>query len=1396
MATITDTLGKTKTMQDLVNGKLNYTFTDIDFLAEGDIIVKVDDVVIDAQYYTISFDEGKPGNPTLTFNDNAFTQGKAKVSVEASTDFILRNDFNTSNTGVNANNEFWRTKQQAKASDAKTYQDATTDATASAKAYADTLAGQTYLAAQAWANQQDANHSTADREYTDERDNALATVLRAENSSTSSSDRVYTRDYANTQDDNHSTADRNYTDRKISDLDTKVQELIDSGVSQGIYRIYLYRQTTHGDPAPSAPTGATYDGTNYGSVPSGWQTTFFTSFNDAAFDYYESFTEYNPKDNSIGGWSTPFVISADTGGVGPIGRPGDQGKPGEVGPIGPQPTLALGTGVAEVESAVLYQAPNLPMGSVITPQSFSTLLGIINNTNAHNYADYAAPTTVAAFTQDGNYSVEDITHNGATRRCLVLTLKERLDTYTNIFFYVADATNSFPVPNHFGAAELSRYLPNTTDGYSIQNMSTQTASNHEGFVAFSDGDYKVYIYETGTGSEYLGWVNLDRVAAVKGKDGISPEFKTSPDWLQYFNYVKVGANGVAESNDSDMNGAEFTASGDVEIDGNGKATFVGDGQDFIIFPDEVMTKIKATDKIIYGAVFTDTGSTTAIFRHFIVSNELGAATPSILKHSNGSSLTGYSFDVRRNSDGRRRSVDYDVTMGGGVQDSHAFVFDGSGAYGYSDEVRQRDDSSYGPYTTDSNEVLRYGDRDYADDGQWKGVMEQLYTFIPNSRFDDLTTDEKNAALDGAAKFASKNDANKLLFTDKFYTRKEIDAKDADTLQAAKDYADGLEPDLTAYSTTVQVDSKDADTLQSAKDYADAIETDLSAYSTTVQINAKDEAIYNRAKQYTDDNAGSGVNDTLLADRKWTIEIQSSSFNSKTAAGTDFAIFYDATRSTDIVGFVFPSGTTADYVNGLFLNKKLLFSLPEGDVEFTPTAAGSISFLGNSQYSYRFEATMKFDTGVPTTSNSNNNYITTLYRTIDDVEVLDNTIVDVTEYSTNPDVDEVKVENGKIVLGLTDGSELESAQFMPSPANQPHARVMVTAARNAASQINLTATTSADVTETINALSNSATANEKIHAQAIRDGTIAEIKLDAATQNKLNTAARDGEGAVESLVYDMKWTAQANTFDGEAIPVSPANVGVSFSATKARFTFPNNLNKADIDALVLNRRFAIQFASGVIIAYTPTAYSRALVLDGHVIHEYEATFERTGAVTNNERVTLYRANEDDLVRIAANEAEIRTLKARVLSETKNDLFISPAHTTTGQYMAVKLGGTGTLLVGTTQVTPPEVGAIEYAKMNIAVPIAEWDKCHKVMVSTSHATSVMLNAEEYIYKSDLSSTTSINQLASADGRNSARVRIFLNQNDAEARSETTHRLEIAGTVGRVYIGTVRLINLELA
>ena len=172
-------------------------------------------------------------------------------------------------------------------------------------------------------------------------------------------------------------------------------------------------------------------------------------------------------------------------------------------------------GVASVKSFVLYQAPTIPLDSTISAVTFRTMVDIINNPSEARRDTYRVPTALATLDgvgiADGNYECADIVHNGATRKCLILTMKESLDNFSNIRISVSSDPLEFPAPNKFGANEIKQYTATSGPGYSIQNLISQTSSTHRGFVLFTDGDKKIYIYQTGTADEYLGWVNFDRI---------------------------------------------------------------------------------------------------------------------------------------------------------------------------------------------------------------------------------------------------------------------------------------------------------------------------------------------------------------------------------------------------------------------------------------------------------------------------------------------------------------------------------------------------------------------------------------------------------------------------------------------------------------------------------------------------------------------------------------------------------------------------------------------------------------------------------------------------------------------------------------------------------------------
>ena len=112
-------------------------------------------------------------------------------------------------------------------------------------------------------------------------------------------------------------------------------------------------------------------------------------------------------------------------------------------------------GIAPVKSFVLYQAPTIPLDSTIAAVTFRTMVDIINNPSEARRDTYRIPTTLATLDgvgiADGNYECDDIVHNGATRKCLILNMKESLDNFSNIRISVSSDPLEFPAPNKFGA---------------------------------------------------------------------------------------------------------------------------------------------------------------------------------------------------------------------------------------------------------------------------------------------------------------------------------------------------------------------------------------------------------------------------------------------------------------------------------------------------------------------------------------------------------------------------------------------------------------------------------------------------------------------------------------------------------------------------------------------------------------------------------------------------------------------------------------------------------------------------------------------------------------------------------------------------------------------------------
>ena len=107
---------------------------------------------------------------------------------------------------------------------------------------------------------------------------------------------------------------------------------------QGKYLIRLYKQVAHGDPAPAAPPLGTVQINGVitfpGGMTDGWLITLPANLDETTNDYYESFAEYDPQDDSTTLWASPFKVGADLGKTGEPGNKGDKGDKGETGNTG------------------------------------------------------------------------------------------------------------------------------------------------------------------------------------------------------------------------------------------------------------------------------------------------------------------------------------------------------------------------------------------------------------------------------------------------------------------------------------------------------------------------------------------------------------------------------------------------------------------------------------------------------------------------------------------------------------------------------------------------------------------------------------------------------------------------------------------------------------------------------------------------------------------------------------------------------------------------------------------------------------------------------------------------------------------------------------------------------
>ena len=157
----------------------------------------------------------------------------------------------------------------------------------------------------------------------------------------------------------------------------------------------------------------------------------------------------------------------------------------------------------------------------------------------------------------------------------------------------------------------------------------------------------------------------------------------------------------------------------------------------------------------------------------------------------------------------------------------------------------------------------------------------------------------------------------------------------------------------------------------------------------------------------------------------------------------------------------------------------------------------------------------------------------------------------------------------------------------------------------------------------------------------------------------------GNAALESLVYDMEWKAEVQGYNNYSAPASPATIGFGYITflNTVDFIFPDATTKSDIDALVLNRKFAFELPAGVAII-EPTAYSGTAVISGGYHRErYTATMTLPGSDTvstnnNDYQTILYRGSEsggDVDLSAYSNTSQVDAKDATTLQSAKDYTF---------------------------------------------------------------------------------------------------------------------------------------------
>ena len=228
---------------------------------------------------------------------------------------------------------------------------------------------------------------------------------------------------------------------------------------------------------------------------------------------------------------------------------------------------------------------------------------------------------------------------------------------------------------------------------------------------------------------------------------------------------------------------------------------------------------------------------------------------------------------------------------------------------------------------------------------------------------------------------------------------------------------------------------------------------------------------------------------------------------------------------------------------------------------------------------------------------------------------------------------------------TDGTVVEPIT-LPNPGNANGSRDLVSVVRNSSGKLVLVDGASTDVTGLLDSLSTSAPNSQRFGGHAIKTGTIPEDRLAASVVTKLNAEDGGANKAIEALASDMEWETEVQTYNNASVPTSPATIGLGYrifaagasnESHRIDFIFPTATSKADIDALVLNRKFVIEVPEGVITLEPTSHVATAVVSGGFHRERYDgditpsfSDFTNTSDGNNDYQTTLYRGLESGVI----------------------------------------------------------------------------------------------------------------------------------------------------------------------